>query len=415
MKTDLPVESPGLSAPATEPVVIQLPKYRIESIDLLRGIVMVIMALDHVRDYFHYGSFFNDPTNLATTTPILFFTRWITHFCAPVFVFLAGTSAFLYGVRKESLKEVSLFLFTRGLWLIFLELTIVNFAWTFDISLSLHIFQVIWAIGVSMVCLSALVFLPLKWILLTGLILVFGHNLLDGIVFTELNMLSIVWFFLHQQNFIPVDATSVALIHYPLIPWIGLMLLGYCFGTFYQKGFDAALRKRRLLRIGSGAIVLFLLLRAFNIYGDPNLWSVQDTFTYSILSFLNTTKYPPSLLYLLMTLGPSLLFLYWTEQKSNPLTHFFVIIGRVPLFYYVLHIFLIHLLAIGGVMYAGRPWTDMILTAQAFMGGDLATYGYSLWVVYGVWVLVVALLFPVSKWYQQYKIRNRDKWWLSYM
>ena len=398
-----------------ETTVPSLKKYRIESIDLLRGIVMVIMALDHVRVYFHYGSFFGNPTDLATTTPLLFFTRWITHFCAPVFVFLAGTSAFLYGVRKESLKEVSVFLLTRGLWLIILELAVVNFAWTFDITLSMHIFQVIWAIGISMVCLGGLVYLPKKWLLLTGIILVAGHNVLDGIVFDGTDPLAVLWYFLHQQNFIPLNTKSAVFVIYPMIPWLGLMILGYCFGTLYQQGFDPAQRKRGLLGMGIVAIVLFLLLRAFNIYGDPNPWSIQETFTFSLLSFFNTTKYPPSLLYLLMTLGPSLLFLYWTEHKSNPITNFFVIIGRVPLFYYVLHLFLIHLLAIAGVMLAGRPWTDMILTAPAFMEGNLATYGYSLWVVYGVWILVIALLFPVSKWYQQYKMQNRDKWWLSYL
>ncbi len=413
MKTPAYNESTHSHVVSSAPVVTS--KYRIESIDLLRGVVMVIMALDHVRDYFHYGSFFGNPTDLATTTSFLFFTRWITHFCAPVFIFLAGTSAFLYGKRKESLKDVSRFLFTRGIWLVVLEFTVINFAWTFDITLSMHLFQVIWAIGISMVCLSVLVFLPKNWLFITGFMLVAVHNLLDGITFSGTGPLAFVWYFLHQANFIPLGSNSALFIGYPLIPWVGVMALGYCFGSLYQKGYDPAQRKRWLLGIGIGAIFLFLILRAFNIYGDPNSWSTQDTIIFSVLSFLNTTKYPPSLLYLLMTLGPSLLFLYWTEQKSNPVVNFFVIIGRVPLFYYVLHLFLIHLLAIVGVILAGRPWVDMILTARTFMNAELATYGYSLWVVYGVWILVIALLFPVSKWYQQYKMRNRDKWWLSYM
>jgi len=389
--------------------------YRIESIDLLRGIAMVIMALDHVRDYFYYGSFFNNPTNLETTTPILFFTRWITHFCAPVFVFLAGTSAFLYAQRKKSTKEVAKFLVTRGLWLITLEFTIISFAWTFDITFSLQFFQVIWAIGISMVCMAGLIFLPKKWLLFAGFVLVCGHNLLDGIKLEGTSPIAVVWYILHQLTFIPTGTDSAVFIVYPVVPWTGLMILGYCFGTLYQKGFDTEKREKWLVWTGSGAIILFLLLRAFNIYGDPSPWSIQNSFTYSVLSFLNTTKYPPSLLYLLMTVGPSLLFLYWTEKKKSPITNFFVIIGRVPLFYYALHLFLIHLLAIGGVMLAGRPWTDMVLTAEAFMSGNLVTYGYSLWVVYGVWVLVIALLFPVSKWYQQYKMQNKDKWWLSYL
>lgn len=415
MKTDIPAKSHRSFAPAFETSVRSLPKGRIESIDLLRGIVMVIMVLDHVRNYFHYGTLYGDPTDLSATTPILFFTRWITYFCAPVFIFLAGTSAFLYGVRYESTKRVATFLVTRGLWLIFLELTVINFSWTFDITLGMHFFQVIWAIGISMVCLGGLVFLPKKWLLLIGFVMVCGHNLLDGIQFNGTDPLAFLWYFLHQKNFVPVGEASVIFIMYPLIPWIGVMMLGYCFGSLYQKSYDPALRRKWLLRIGIGAILLFVLLRAFNIYGDPNPWSRQDTFMFSVLSFLKTNKYPPSLLYLLMTLGPAILFLYATEHKFNAITRFFVIIGRVPLFYYIMHIYLIHLLAIVGVMMAGHPWTDMLFTTQAFMEGKLANYGYNLWVVYGVWILVIALLFPVSKWYQEYKMQNRDKWWLSYM
>lgn len=207
---------------------------RIESIDILRGVVMVIMALDHVRDYFHYGSFYADPTDLETTTPILFFTRFITHFCAPIFVFLAGTSAYLYGSRKAK-PVLFKFLFTRGLWLIFLEIVVNNLIWTFDLTYSLVIFQVIWAIGVSMICLSFLIFLDKKVILLIGVILIVAHNALDGILMEGQSLQSVLWYVLHQENILTYESSQLIFLRYPLIPWIGLMALGYLFGTFYQK------------------------------------------------------------------------------------------------------------------------------------------------------------------------------------
>ncbi len=388
---------------------------RIESIDLLRGMVMVIMALDHVRDYFHFGSFYIDPTNLATTTPILFFTRWITHFCAPVFVFLAGTSAFLYASRRETKREVARFLLTRGLWLVFLEVTVVNFAWTFDATLSLHILQVIWAIGISMVVLSGLIFLPRYGLLAIAILFVGAHNLLDIFTAEGLSLQSIAWYLLHQQQLSALGNGTAVFFAYPVIPWIGLMIFGYLFGTFYQKGYAAAERKKWLLRLGIGAIALFGLLRAGNFYGDLVPWQPQETLSYSIISFFNTTKYPPSLAFLLMTIGPALLFLYSTEQVKNKVSDALVVIGRVPLFYYVIHLYMIHLLAILGVLYAGREWSDMVLSAKAFMAGNLSTYGYNLVVVYLVWGGVVLSLYPLCKRYNAYKAANRDKWWLSYL
>ncbi len=387
---------------------------RIESIDVLRGLVMVIMALDHVRDYFHYGSFFNDPTNLETTTPILFFTRFITHYCAPVFVFLAGTSAFLYGSKKTK-GELFKFLFTRGLWLVFLEFAVNNLIWTFDLSYSFPIVQVIWAIGVSMVMLSFLIYLPKKVILGIGLILVFGHNALDGIVMEGTSFQSIIWYFLHQQQMLVYGSDFIFLIQYPLIPWIGLMALGYCFGQLYSKDFDASIRKNWLLNMGFAAIGLFLLLRSLNIYGDLIPWTMQDTTAKTIMYFFNVTKYPPSLLYFCITLGPAMLFLYAFETTKNKLTDFFLIFGRVPLFYYFLHVLVIHALAIIGMLIFGGNWHDMILDAEGFMNENLMSYGYSLFVVYCVWISVVLLLYPFCKKYMMYKATNKDKWWLSYL
>ncbi|MCG2459251.1 heparan-alpha-glucosaminide N-acetyltransferase domain-containing protein [Flavobacteriaceae bacterium F89] len=387
---------------------------RIESIDLLRGLVMVIMALDHVRDYFYYGSFFNDPTNLETTTPILFFTRFITHFCAPVFVFLAGTSAYLYGSKKTE-PALFKFLLTRGIWLIFLELAINNLIWTFDLTYSFPVVQVIWAIGFSMVCLSFLILLPKKAILAIGITLIAGHNLLDGIVMQGQSFQAVIWYLLHQQNMLVFGPNSAFLIQYPLIPWIGVMALGYCFGAFYQKDFDPTLRKKWLLRLGFGALALFLVLRGSNLYGDLVPWSVQDSWAKSVISFFNVTKYPPSLLYLCITLGPALLFLQAIENIKNKYTDFFLVFGRVPLFYYFLHVFVIHVLAIAGMLVFGGDLQAMILTAKSFMGQDLVTYGYSLFVVYLMWIGVILLLYPICKKYMVYKANNKDKWWLSYL
>jgi len=387
---------------------------RIESIDILRGLAMVIMALDHVRDYFHYGSFFVNPTDLDTTTPFLFFTRFITHNCAPAFIFLAGTSAFLYG-SKKSKPELSRFLLTRGLWLVFLEIAVNNLIWTFDITYSLLILQVIWAIGISMIFLSFLIYLPKKALLLVGFALIALHNLLDGIVMEGESFKSIIWYILHQRVRLVVDPNQLIVFAYPIIPWIGLMALGYCFGTFYQKDFNPAVRRKWLLGLGFGAIALFYVLRGINTYGDLVPWSVQKDATYTILSFFNVTKYPPSLVYLLITIGPAMLFLAVIEPVKNKVTDFLLVFGRVPLFYYFLHVLVIHAAALLTMMLTGQNWHDMILTANVFMNAKLIDYGYSLFVVYLIWVALIFLLYPFSKMYMQYKAKNRDKWWLSYL
>lgn len=375
---------------------------------------MVIMALDHVRDYFHYGSFFNDPTNLETTTPILFFTRFITHYCAPVFVFLSGTSAFLYGSKKTK-AELFKFLLSRGIWLILLEIVVNNLIWTFDLKYSFQIFQVIWAIGASMIFLSFLIYLPKKVILGIGLLLIFGHNLLDGIVMKGQSFQDIVWYILHQEQRIILSPNHSIVLKYPLLPWIGIMALGYCFGQLYSKGFDATIRKNWLLNMGFGAIALFFMLRSLNIYGDLVPWTMQDTTAKTMMSFFSLTKYPPSLLFFCITLGPAFLFLYAFETTKNKLTDFFLVFGRVPLFYYFLHMLVIHVFAIVGMLIFGGDWHDMILNSESFQNNNLSTYGYSLFVVYLVWIGIVLLLYPLSKTYMIYKANNKDKWWLSYL
>ena len=390
-------------------------KKRIESIDLLRGIVIIIMALDHVRDYFNADQFLYDPTDMAQTNAPLFFTRWITHFCAPVFVFLAGTSAFLVGERKTK-KELSSFLLKRGLWLMLLETVVINFAWSFNPSYPFFRLQVIWVLGLAMVILSGLIYLPPKIILLFGLLVVFGHNLLDNIHATGNSLSDFLWGVLHERKRFTFGGKMIAT-GYPVISWMGIMALGYCFGSLYKKGMDAIVRKKYLLTIGSAAIALFLLLRGINMYGDMKPWSPQSSTLLTICSFLNVTKYPPSLLYTLMTLGPALIVLALLENPLNRLESMIIRIGRVPLFFYILHLFLIHLLAMVAVVLSGRPWTDMIsiTNINARDSPWLKGYGFSLAGTYLVWIVVVLLLYPLCKWYDKYKTNHKEKWWLSYL
>ena len=393
---------------------IATPNVRIPSIDLLRGLVMILMALDHVRMYFGYGTWYSEPTDLASTTPGLFFTRWVTHFCAPVFVFLAGTSAFLAGTKKQSVKELARHLLRRGLWLVLVEALIVNFAWTFDITYSFIILQVIWAIGISMMVLAALVFLPDRLILLIGLILIFGHNLLDGIHVQGNRLPAVAWYILHQRQALSIGRSLVSFV-YPVLPWIGLMAVGYVCGTLYRPGFPPERRKRWLRAIGVGATLLFILLRTFNLYGEPGDWQVMGSPLFTVMAFLNTTKYPPSLQFLLMTMGPALVFLALSESIRLGLTQPLLTFGRVPFFFYVVHLYLIHALATAWLAYSGRDWNEYILSAAALFSGTLSDFGLSLPGVYFVWFVVSLLLYPLCRWYQQYKERHASRWWLSYL
>ncbi|MBZ5858408.1 DUF1624 domain-containing protein [Flavihumibacter profundi] len=390
-------------------------KTRIESIDLLRGVVIVIMALDHVRDYFHADQYLYDPTDLSQSNAALFFTRWITHFCAPVFVFLAGTSAFLVGERKTK-KELSAFLFKRGLWLMFLELTIIGFAWSFNPAFLFFRLQVIWVLGFCMVILSGLVYLPPKIILALGLLVLIGHNLFDGIHAEGNTVKDFIWAELHERKRFTIGGRTIGT-GYPVLPWLCIMLLGYSFGQLYKKGMDVALRKKYLLIAGTSSIILFLLIRGINQYGDMAPWAMQKSTLLTICSLLNVTKYPPSLLYALMTLGPALIFLALAEKPLNQLGKIIIPFGRVPLFFYILHLYLIHLLAIVAVVYSGRPWTDMVLTGGSNPKDSpwLVGYGFSLGFTYLVWIIVVLLLYPLCKWYDIYKTNHKDKWWLSYL
>ena len=388
-------------------------KLRVTSIDFLRGLVMVIMALDHVRDYFHVEAMTDDPTNLATTTPFLFFTRWITHFCAPTFLFLSGAAAFLSGQRRTK-KDLSIFLLTRGFWLVLLEATIITFGWRFDPAYHMIIFQVIWAIGISMIILSAVIWLPLPVMMCIGFAILLGHNLLDKPESDFKSQVNLFWRIAHTPggNFLlPMGENRSMLFFYGFLSWTGIMILGFCFGHLYKKTVSREQRKKVLLAIGLISVASFIALRFINGYGDRAPWSFQKDTELSIISFLNTTKYPPSLMYTLMTLGPSILFLAFFENMQSRFAKFFITFGRVPFFYYLSHLFLIHSLTIIAFYASGYGAKDII--AQPFYFRP-AEFGYSLWAVYGIWAAVVLLLYPLCKWYDRYK-STHSHWALSYL
>jgi len=386
--------------------------YRIESIDLLRGLVMIIMALDHVRDYFHWSSQIYNPTDLTHTSVPIFFTRWITHFCAPVFVFLSGTSAYLIGIRRGKVG-LSAFLFKRGLWLVVLELIIINFGWFFNIHFTFVVLQTIWALGFSMIVLAALVHLPKRAILIIAVLLISAHNLLDPVHVAGQNAEALGWALLHDQKLF-IFKPFALLVGYPVLPWIGAMAAGYCLGGLYTNC-GAPTRKKMLLYMGFGTIIIFILVRYINIYGDQLHWSVQATPAFTFLSFLNVTKYPPSLLYILMTLGPALIFLALTERPMNKFGKVISVYGRVPLFYYVLHIYLIHLAAMLAASLTGFNWSDMILNSFPGNIPSLRGYGFPLWFVYTIWLILVMALYPLCRWYDKYKTSHKQNWWLSYL
>jgi uncharacterized membrane protein len=376
---------------------------RLDHVDLLRGLVMVIMVLDHVRAYFTEARF--DPTDLTRTDLALFGTRWITHYCAPVFVFLAGASAWIAGTRRTR-GELSRFLLTRGLWLIFLELTVITFAWYFTTELSLGLVaQVIWAIGASMVVLAGLIHLPRAAVAGFGAALVLGHNLLDGVTPERFGALAPLWRVLHVPG--PLEVLPVYLL-YPLVPWVGVMALGYAAGALVFARDERA--GRRLTLAGLALTAGFVLLRTLDLYGDPSPRLLEGGAALVAMSFLNLTKYPPSLLYLLMTIGPALVALAVSRRARGPLADALVTFGRVPFLFYVAHLYLIHALAVAAGVAQGYPASDLRDLFLRLPAG----YGFGLPVIYAVWLGVVALLYPVCRRYAELKARSRA-WWLSYL
>lgn len=389
-------------------------KLRVNSIDILRGLVMVIMALDHVRDFFHFDAFQHDPLDVSTTTPVLFFTRYITHYCAPTFVFLAGTSAYLSGLRKSK-AELGAFLIKRGLWLVIAEFVIVALGMTFDPLYHLQVFQVIWATGISMIFLGLFVSLKFSYslILAIGLIIVFGHNLLDHVQMgTGRNFW---WDLVHagQFSFYSYAPSRGGLIVYPFLPWVGIITVGYAFGKLFESSVPPVVRRKGILTIGFSLIALFIILRLINHYGNPSPWKMQDTSLKTFLNFLDVNKYPPSLMYTCVTLGPALIFLALIEGVRNRVTAFFEIYGRVPFFYYVVHFYLIHTISLIGFYLSGYGTKDIVDTRTPFLFRPL-TYGFDLWVVYLVWIGIVLLLYPLCRKFNNYKSTHRQ-WWLSYL
>jgi uncharacterized membrane protein len=396
---------------------------RLDSIDLLRGIVMVIMVLDHTRDFVHGPALRSDPTDLATTSTAIFMTRWITHFCAPVFVFLAGVSVYLQNLRGKSIGELSRFLATRGIWLIAVEIVVLHLLVWFNLDFSfVGPLQVIWVIGWSMLCLAAIIHLPRPAIATFAVAMIAFHNLLDGIHVQDWqgpaspvpSASAKLWMVIHQAGFFPLLGASSPLVwlQYPLIPWVAVIAAGYAFGAVYEL--DRERRVRVLVKTGLLLIAAFIAIRAIDHYGDPSPWSPQSSAVFALLSFINTTKYPPSLLYLLMTLGPALLALAWFESSppgawSRPL----VVFGRVPLFFYLLQWPLAHGSAIVASVIAGRPFDYLFLSPPAFFSPP-AGVGFRLWVVYVCWACIILVEYPLCRWFAGVKQRRRDPW-LSYL
>ncbi|MCX6215510.1 heparan-alpha-glucosaminide N-acetyltransferase domain-containing protein [Spirosoma sp.] len=388
---------------------------RVTAIDITRGLVMVIMALDHVRDLLHTPALTQNPTDLATTTPAIFMTRWITHLCAPTFVFLSGTSAYL-SLRKqnataETNKTARRFLLKRGLVLILLELTVINFAFWFDIRFQSLMLQVIYAIGGGLVILSVVSKLPAKQVGLIGLMIVFGHNILQLVPAFTNPTAKLLWALFFRTDFFSVSPTFALLVAYPLIPWLGIMLVGYACGQLMERSMEQ--RKPLLLRIGVGALALFVLLRFLNLYGDPAPWTPQKSGLFTFLSFINVTKYPPSLLYALLMLSLMLVFLAAIDGANNRFTGWLTVYGKVPMFYYILHWYLVHLSMIGMSLLQGYSLADLPSGPLNF--GRPPGAGVSLELVYVVWLGLVVLLYPLCKWYGKYKAAHTEIGWLRYV
>jgi uncharacterized membrane protein len=391
----------ALEPPSPSPV--PAPRKRLDHVDLLRGLVMVIMVLDHVRAYLTEARF--DPTDLARTDAALFATRWITHFCAPIFVFLAGASAWIAGTRRTR-GQLSTFLVTRGLWLVLLELTVITFGWYFTTRMSLGaVAQVIWAIGISMIVLAGLIHLPRPAIAAFGLVLVLGHNLLDGVPPDALGAWGPLWRILHVPG--PLGVAPIFVL-YPLIPWVGVMALGYVAGEMVFREDRAA--GWRLAVMGGLMIAALAVLRGMNGYGEPSVRLVDGDPVLVAMSFFNLTKYPPSLMYLLMTLGPALIALSLLRRARGPIADIFVTFGRVPFLFYVLHIYLVHAIAVAAGVAQGYPASAM-RNVFLFMPEG---YGFGLPVIYLTWLAVVAALYPICRRYASLKARSRA-WYLSYL
>jgi len=383
---------------------------RIFSIDFTRGLVMIIMALDHVRDLMHVNAN-QSPTDLATTTPLLFFTRWITYLCAPIFVFLAGLSAYIYLKNRGDISQTRRFLLTRGLWLILLEFGLVNFGLFFDAGFHTLIFEVIAAIGFGFIILSLLLKSSSKTIGFIGLIIIFCHNLFPLIPFGEGSMAKTIIQPLFSLNVFAITPERIFIMAYPPVPWLGIMMVGFAAGKLFELPDDR--RKAKFLQIGYGALLLFAILRFINIYGDSLPWSSQTDALYSFLSFMNVTKYPPSLLFCSITLGVMFLILAWAEHTKGKWMDIVVVYGRVPLFYFLLHFYIIHLTLLAMMFLQGFTWAQLDFASGGFGRPRGIESGVSLWAIYVIWVALVLVLYKPCLWFSKYKAEHQQ-WWLKY-
>ncbi len=389
------IDAPGTTAPPA----------RLASIDIVRGLVMVIMPLEHAREFFAPVPL-ADPVDLSTASAGLFLTRLLTHLCAPTFVFLAGLSAALSG-RRASPAQLSRWLLIRGFWLVLLEITVVNFAWTFSFAYPRWFLQVIWALGLSMIALAGLVRLPTRATLAVAIAIVAGHNLLDGIHLAPDSTWYVPWTILHQRDLIEIGAKTVRT-SYPVLPWIGVMALGYCAERLYAAAADGARRRAALLRIGLALFASFVVLRILNIYGEPSplTWYPEPSMT--LFSIFNTTKYPPSLLFVLMTLAAMCLVLARAERPPHAVGRVLATYGRAPLFFYVAHWYLLHLMALAAAIWMGASWQEFDF-ARNFAGLP-RPLDFTLGGVYGVAVTAVALLYLPCRWVGEFRRRSRSAW-----
>ena len=372
------------------------------------------MALDHVRDFFHVGAMSFQADDLTKTTVAIFFTRWVTHFCAPVFMLTTGMGAYLWGSKPGRTKaDLTRCLVSRGAWLIFLEFTVLRLGYFLSLTSSPWLLTILWAIGWSMIALGLLIHIPLNVLAPLSVSVIALHNAADSVTSGVFGPLAPLWKFLHEPGAI-IAGKTVFFVGYPVVPWLFVMSAGYCLGHLFQQ--DEGTRRRWLMGLGAGMTIGFLVLRALNVYGDPRPWS-SDIPGMTVLSFLRTLKYPPSLLFLLMTLGPALLLLSWYDrldwQPKNPL----LIIGRVPLFFFVTHFWLAHLLEFP-LAFIRYGEVGFLLGPLPSMGGPAAAYptgfGYSLPETYAIWLLVLALCYPLCRWFASVKERRSD-WWLGYL
>jgi uncharacterized membrane protein len=385
---------------------------RISGIDFTRGLVMIIMALDHVRDMMHINSVTQSPTDLSTTTPILFFTRWITYLCAPVFVFLAGTSAYISFKNSKNRFKSRKFLIKRGLWLILLEFTFVNFGLFFDLGFHTFIFEVIATIGFGFIVLGLLLKFSLKTIGIIGLLIIFCNSLILLIPFGENSILKTIVMPLFGLNVYTVSTHITFIMAYPPVPWLGIMLVGFASGKFFELADEK--RKKLFLKIGLGTLVLFVVIRFINMYGDIAHWFSQKNNLYTFLSFMNVTKYPPSLIFCLVTLGIMFLILAFAQNVTGNVKQIVSVYGKVPLFYFLVHFYLIHLTLIALMFIQGFNWSQLDFASGTFGRPKGVESGAALWAIYLIWVCVLVILYKPCVWFGKYKATHKQ-WWLKYI